>query len=129
MAREWLFCCTWKLVVKQHHQKLIMSKTAPESVEIISKSSKFSFWVFKSLIRTLFGYLKMSLFHDFIRKVVSSNTSRLEPHPHIKNCLWRGFFDAYVLWPFGKKFIFELVTRVKGHLILKANCQAHCWSL
>ena len=25
----------------------------------------------------------------------------------------KGIFDAYLLWPFGKKFIFELVMRVR----------------
>ena len=26
--------------------------------------------------------------------------------------LWREFFDSYVLWPFDKKFIFELLKRI-----------------
>ena len=45
-------------------------------------------------------------------KVVSSNTSHLEAHAGIYGLLMKGIFDAYVLWPFGKKLIFELVMRV-----------------
>ena len=34
-------------------------------------------------------------------------------NPKYATGLMKGIFDAYVLWPFGKKIIFELVTRVK----------------
>ena len=37
------------------------------------------------------------------RKVASSNTSRLEPHPGFYRLLMKGIFDAYVLWPFWKQ--------------------------
>ena len=39
------------------------------------------------------------------RKVVSSNTSRLEAHAGIYSLLMKGIFEAYVLWPFDKKLI------------------------
>ena len=46
------------------------------------------------------------------RKVVISKMSRLVVHVGIYRLLMKGIFDAYVVWPFYKKFIFELVTRV-----------------
>ena len=39
--------------------------------------------------------------------------SCLEPHPGFYRLSMKIIFDAYVLWPFGKKFIFELVTLAK----------------
>ena len=49
-------------------------------------------------------------FHECLmidyRKVASSNTSCLEPHPGFFILLMKGKFDGYVLGPFGKKFIF-----------------------
>ena len=50
--------------------------------------------------------------HEY-RKVASFNTSHLEPHPGFYRLLMKRIFDAYALWSFGKKFIFELVTRVR----------------
>ena len=47
------------------------------------------------------------------RKVASSNTSRLEAHAGFFRLLMKGFFYPYVLWPFDKKLISELVTRVR----------------
>ena len=47
------------------------------------------------------------------RKVASSNTSRFEAHALLFRLYMKGNFDAYVLWPFGKKFFFELVTRFR----------------
>ena len=49
------------------------------------------------------------------RKVGTSNTSHLEAHIGIYRLLMKGIFDAYVLWPFDKKFVFELVTWVNTH--------------
>ena len=49
------------------------------------------------------------------RKVASSNMSRLEEHAAIYRLLIKGIFDAYVLWLFDKKLIFELVARIKTH--------------
>ena len=44
-------------------------------------------------------------------KVSSSNTSRLEPHPGFDRLLMKGIFDAYVLWPFDKRYVLNyLVT-------------------
>ena len=53
------------------------------------------------------------------RKVVSSNTSRLEAHVCIYRLLMKGIFDAYVMWPFDKKFIFELLIHIKKYLQLR----------
>ena len=39
-------------------------------------------------------------------------TSPLEAHAGIFRLLMKGILDAYILWPFDKKFIFELVMRV-----------------
>ena len=59
------------------------------------------------------------------RKVASSNTSRLEAHAGFFRLLMKGIFDAYVLWPFGKKLIFELVmcvsTRDSTVVVLGSN--------
>ena len=46
-------------------------------------------------------------------KVASSNTSRLEPHPDFYRLVMKGIFDANVLLHIVKKFISELVTRVR----------------
>ena len=46
------------------------------------------------------------------RKVASSNTSRLEAYAGFFRLLMKGIFDAYVQWPFTKKIISELITRV-----------------
>ena len=51
---------------------------------------------------------------DYCR-VASSNTSRLEPHPGFYRLLMKEIFDAYVLWPFGQKNIYEFVTRINTH--------------
>ena len=47
-------------------------------------------------------------------KVASSNTSRLAPCPSFYRLLMKGIFDACA-YAFCKKFIFELVTRVRTH--------------
>ena len=44
---------------------------------------------------------------------MSSNESHLEAHLGIYRLVMKGIFDAYVLWPFGKKFIFELATTLR----------------
>ena len=46
------------------------------------------------------------------RKISSSNTSRLEAYVGFFRLLVKGIFDPYVLWPFDKKLIFQLVTRI-----------------
>ena len=53
---------------------------------------------------TLMVFIKPNL-HKY-RKVVSSNTSRLEAHAGFFKLLMKGIFDPYVLWPFVKKLIF-----------------------
>ena len=45
-------------------------------------------------------------------KVESSNTSCLEAHADFFRLLVKGISDAYVLRPFGKTNVSELVTRV-----------------
>ena len=45
-------------------------------------------------------------------KVAYSSTSRLEALAGIYRLLMKGLFDAFVLRPFDKKLIFELVTHV-----------------
>ena len=47
------------------------------------------------------------------RKVPSSNTSHFEAHAGLFRLLMKGIFYAYVLSPFGEKFIFELVMHVR----------------
>ena len=67
-------------------------------------------------------YLQLLQFLQYImiikqreyRKVVSSNTSRLKAHAGlIEDCLLKGIFYPYVLWPFDKKLISYLVKRVR----------------
>ena len=41
--------------------------------------------------------------------------SHLEAHAGFFRLLMKGIFDPYVLWPFDKKFIFELITWVRTH--------------
>ena len=53
--------------------------------------------------------------NSYYREIASSNTSCLEAHVGIYILLMKGIFDAYLLWPFDKKFIFELVARVYTH--------------
>ena len=52
------------------------------------------------------------------RKVASSNTSRLEPHPGFYRLLMKGIFDAYVLWSFDKKMFFELVINIRDFTVV-----------
>ena len=42
-------------------------------------------------------------------------TTPADQHPGFYRLLMKGIFDAYVLWPFDKKLIFELVMRVNTH--------------
>ena len=44
--------------------------------------------------------------------------SRLEAHAGIYRVLMKGIFGAYLLWPFDRKFIFELVLALMLALIL-----------
>ena len=60
--------------------------------------------------QVLLLYLLRDNFNIY-RRVMSSNISHLEPHPGFYRLLMKGVFDAYV--PFGEKFIFELLTRVR----------------
>ena len=46
-------------------------------------------------------------------KVASSSPSCFEAHAGLFRLLMKGGFYAYVLWPVGKKFIFELVTSIR----------------
>ena len=64
------------------------------------------------------------------RKVASSNTSCLEAHAGISRLLMKGIFDAYVLLPFDKKNIFELVTRVSTRdytVCIEQNLKSYRW--
>ena len=45
-------------------------------------------------------------------KVASSKTSRLKAHAGFFRLFIKGIFHAYVLWPFGKNNISELVMRI-----------------
>ena len=49
----------------------------------------------------------------YLCKGASSDTSRFEAHAGLFRLSIKGIFDAYVLWPFDKNFIFELVTRIR----------------
>ena len=46
-------------------------------------------------------------------KVASSNKSRFEAYACLFRLSMKGIFDPYILWPFGKNFIFELVALVR----------------
>ena len=46
-------------------------------------------------------------------KVASSNTPCLEAHAGFFRLFMKGIFDPYVLWPFGKKLVFYLVTSIR----------------
>ena len=50
-------------------------------------------------------------FHPTYRKIASSNTSHLEAYM-LFQIAYEGDLRCYVLWPFDKKLIFQLVTRI-----------------
>ena len=50
---------------------------------------------------------------DIYCKIVSSNMSHLQADVGIYRLLMKRIFNAYVLWPIGKKLIFELVIRFR----------------
>ena len=50
-------------------------------------------------------YHTYSIQGKYLRKVASSNTSRLEAHADFFRLLMKGILDPYVLWPFDKKLI------------------------
>ena len=49
------------------------------------------------------------------RRVISSNTSRLEAHAGYFRLFMKGIFDAYVLWHFSKNNVSELVMHIRTH--------------
>ena len=61
---------------------------------------------------------------------MSTTPSRFETHAGLFRLLSKGIFDAYVPSPFGKKFILDLVTRVRtrNSTVIK-NCQECCKEL
>ena len=61
--------------------------------------------------RFLSQYLYL-VFGIICRIIAISNKSHLEAHSGIYRLLMKGILDAYVLRPFDKKLIYELVTRV-----------------
>ena len=66
----------------------------------------------------LFSYISFSQdFNDKIVywKVASSNMSYLEAQAGIYWLLMKGIFDVYILQPFDKKSIFELLMSVHTH--------------
>ena len=44
--------------------------------------------------------------------VVSTSPSHLEAHAGLFRMHMKGIFDAYVLWPFDKSFVFEFETYI-----------------
>ena len=46
--------------------------------------------------------LKLAMVKRLYRKILSSNTSRLEAHVGFFRLLMKGIFGPYVLWPFDK---------------------------
>ena len=54
----------------------------------------------------------MKLISDYKFRFYTSRMNEFCLHCHWLRLLMKGIFDSYVLWPFDKKFIFELVTRV-----------------
>ena len=65
--------------------------------------SEVHFFAWKNKAYNLYKY----------RKIASSNTSRLEAHVGFFRLLMKGIFGPYVLWPFDKMLIFQLVTHIR----------------
>ena len=77
----------------------------------------------------LAGYVFSQVRSFKYRIVASRSTSRLVTCLGLFRLLMKGIFSPYVLWPFDKKLIFWIVTRVSARdytvvtdLILKQNC-------
>ena len=49
----------------------------------------------------------------FLLTIKSRVLTRYEAHAGLFRLSMKGIFNAYILWPFGKNFIFELVSRVR----------------
>ena len=62
---------------------------------------------------TKFSQLRIHEVKIINRKVASTSPSNFEAHAGLFRLPMKGIFDAYVLRPFGKKFIFELVASVR----------------
>ena len=63
---------------------------------------------------------------------MSSNTSRLEARVSFFRLLMKGIFGRYVLWPFDKKLIFQLVTCIRTRdytVTLSSKIMSNNWQL
>ena len=85
------------------------------SCRICWNAKKNELWVFSSVslkIRRAANFFQLhQKFCLFLRcftcrKIISSNTSRLEAHAGLFRLLMKGIFEPYVLWLFEKKLIF-----------------------
>ena len=58
------------------------------------------------------GFGLVAMRKKCIRIVASTSPSRIETHAGLFRLLLKGIFDPYALWPFDKKLISQLVTRL-----------------
>ena len=72
----------------------------------------------------LLGHNGAKNFHVAYRKIVSSNTSRLEAHASFFRLLMKGIFDPYVLWHFDQNLISSLAPRGRTRYY-KVWCSFH----
>ena len=97
---------------KRNHSRAIFV-TYVESIHVGKKPFKCNTWnnMLKKRIKTMYLFIWK---HTY-RIVASRSTSRLVTCLGLYRLLMKGIFDPYVLWPFGKKLIFWLLTRVSTH--------------
>ena len=78
------------------------------------KNWKISTNVISHNLVTFKKILEISNFYGLLEYciVASASLFRFEAHTGLFRLLMKGIFDPYVLWPFDKKLIFYLVTRI-----------------
>ena len=99
-------------------EQLLFMTIANDTLRWRVKISHLRKFTYSKMIKVILCQINLlfchQLTHNEYRRVAFSNTPRLEPHPGVYRLLMKGIFDAYVLGPFDKKFIFELVTQVRS---------------
>ena len=108
--RTWINMLQWFMKKRNHSRAIFV--TYVESIHVGKKPFKCNTWnnMFKKRIKKMYLFIWK---HTY-RIVASRSTSRLVTCLGLFRLLMKGIFDPYVLWPFGKKLIFWIVTRVSA---------------
>ena len=108
VLRQYLLTYRWLSIRLQHHywrNTLGWNPIWRNNLMFKYTSSTFSWYIYENI---------MIVRKIEYRKVASSNTSHLGAHAGFFKLLMERIFDPCVLWPFDKKCISELVTRVRS---------------